>query len=511
MTTILGNSIATAEQMNQYLLSVNPNPKIKIPSLTLCQLFLYMGFLEGVRGDILFAQSCKETGHFDYGGTVVPEQNNYSGLGTTNASTRGAYFPDEATGILAQAQHAKCYATDAPLNYTCVDPRYDLLVKYGKCGMAKHWEELGGTWAVPGYDTKKYSSLEEANNAKNSYGYQIIHIYEKILAIGKTEEPVVTPEPKPVEPIVPTTPTKKFKVCIDPGHHGRYNRCPGIPEYYESEVMWKLSMLQKDIFEKLGVEVIMTRTDPNKDLALKDRGMTSAGCDLFISNHSNAVGSGMNENVDYPAIFYLVENYSVLSDDLSKEIGELLATCIAETMGTKQKGKALTKKSDNDRNGDGIMNDNYYGVLHGAALVDVPGLILEHSFHTNSNAVRWLLNDVNLALLADAECRCILNWLEKKAGMTPTTTPTPATPAPTTPNTNTQTRVLYRVQVGAFSDLKNAQDIINKITAMGYPYTIKYDEVKKLHKVQVGAFANKANAVALKEKLKNAGIGSFIA
>lgn len=509
MTKILGNSIATAEQMNQYLLSVNPNPKIKIPSLTLCQLFLYMGFLEGVRGDILFAQSCKETGHFGYGGTVVPEQNNYSGLGATNASTRGAYFPDEATGILAQAQHAKCYATLDPLNYVCVDPRYDLLVKYGKAGTAQHWEQLGGTWAVPGYDTKKYSSLEEANNAKNSYGYQIIQIYEKIIAIGKENTPV-TPEPKPAEPTVPTTPTKKFKVCIDPGHYGRYNRCPGIPEYYESEVMWKLSMLQKGIFEKLGVEVIMTRTDPNKDLALKERGMASAGCDLFISNHSNAVGSGMNENVDYPAIFYLVENYSVLSDDLSKEIGELLATCIAETMGTAQKGKALTKKSGNDRNGDGIMNDNYYGVLHGAALVDVPGLILEHSFHTNSKAVRWLLNDVNLALLADAECRCILNWLEKRYGVSPTVKPV-APPASSATDTQKENKVLYRVQVGAFGDLKNAQDIINRITAMGYKYTIKYDEVKKLHKVQVGAFENKANAVAFKEKLKKEGIGSFIA
>lgn len=182
MTKICGKSVATAEQMAAYLLSVNPTPKISIAVKDFCRLYLDVEETEGVRGDALFAQSCKETGNFTFRGTVKPEQNNFAGLGTTDPDTPGASFPDAATGILAQAQHAKAYATKEPLSCPCVDPRYGLLVKYGKAGTAQHWEELGGKWAVPGYDTKKYKSLKEADDAKDSYGYQIIGILNKILS-----------------------------------------------------------------------------------------------------------------------------------------------------------------------------------------------------------------------------------------------------------------------------------------------------------------------------------------
>lgn len=188
MTKICGKPVATAEQMADYLLSVNPTPKISMAVKDFCRLFLDVAAKEGVRGDALFAQSCKETGNFTFKGTAKPEQNNFAGLGTTDSNTPGASFPDVATGILAQAQHAKAYATNEPLSRPCVDPRYSLLVKYGKAGTAQNWEELGGKWAVPGYDTKKYKSLKEANDAKDSYGYQIIKILEKILDFPKEEK-----------------------------------------------------------------------------------------------------------------------------------------------------------------------------------------------------------------------------------------------------------------------------------------------------------------------------------
>ena len=410
MNKILGKAVATAEQMAAYLLSKNTEPKIKMEPVAFCRLFLYMGALEGVRGDVLFAQSCKETGYFKYGGTVTEDQNNYAGLGTTDASTKGAYFPDEATGILAQAQHAKGYEGTV-LTFDCVDPRYELLVKYGKLGSAEHWEELGGSWAVPGYDTKKYSSLEEANKAKDSYGYQIMNILNGILAMPTGEKVEEEKEPSKEENVKPLS---GRKICIDAGHYARYNRCPGIPAYYESEVMWKLHLLQKKYLEELGATVITTRASQSKDLALQARGKAGADCDLIISDHSNAVGNGMNESIDYVAVYHLVDDVTANCDEISKEIAAVLAPVIASTMGTKQGYRILTRKSENDRNGDGIMNDNYYGFLHGARSVDVPGLILEHSFHTNSAAVRWLLQDSNLDKLAKAEAQAIAKYFSGK-------------------------------------------------------------------------------------------------
>lgn len=411
---ILGKSVATAEQMAAYLLSKNPNPKINMEPVAFCRLYLYIGALEGVRGDVMFAQSCKETGNFKYTGTVKPEQNNYAGLGTINTDTLGAYFPDEATGILAQAQHAKGYDGTA-LNYECVDPRYDILVKYGKTGTAQHWEDLGGAWAVPGYDTKKYASLEEANKAKDSYGYQILNILNAILAMPtdetNNEEKETAQEPVKEENVKPLA---GKKICIDAGHYGKYNMCPNNSAYYESVVMWKLHLLLKKYLEELGATVIVTRTNQNNDLALYARGAAAEGCDAFISLHSNAVGSKMNESIDYVAVYHLTEDAYAVCDDVSKEIAQVLAPIIAEVMATKQGYKILTRKSSNDRNGDGFLNDNYYGVLNGARQVDVAGLILEHSFHTNTETVKWLLNDANLDKLAKAEAEGIAKYFSGK-------------------------------------------------------------------------------------------------
>lgn len=400
MTAIMGKSVATAEQMANHLLSKNPNPKIKVPALTLAQMYLCLGALEGVRGDLEFARSLWETNYFKFTGTVVPEQNNFCGHGTVSAEIKGSYFPDEATGVLVQIQHAKGYATTEPLNYECLDDRY----KYVRLGSAPNMEDMGGKWAVPGYDTKKYSSLQKAKDAKDSYGDKIMNIYNEIVGAVEKEENV--------------NENAKFlagkAICIDAGHCGEYNRCPAIPEYYESDMAWKLHLMLKAYLEELGATVILTRPNQSVDKALKERGMTARDCDLFLSIHSNAVGNGMNESVDYVAVYHLTEDASATCDDISEEVAKVLAPVIANVMGTNQGYKILTRKSSNDRNGDGVLNDNYYGVLNGARLVDVPGLILEHSFHTNSKSVRWLLQDANLSRLARAEAEAIARYFSGK-------------------------------------------------------------------------------------------------
>lgn len=198
------------------------------------------------------------------------------------------------------------------------------------------------------------------------------------------------------------------KICIDAGHYGKYNRSPAVPAYYESDMVWKLHLLQKKFLEEYaGVEVITTRKDQATDKALYDRGAYSRGCDLFISDHSNAVGSGINEAVDYVAVYHLTEDSTTRVDDISKEIAGKLAPVIADVMGTSQGWRLVTRKSGNDRNGDGMLNDNYYGVLHGARMANTPGMILEHSFHTNTRMTLWLMDENNLARLAKAEADVI--------------------------------------------------------------------------------------------------------
>lgn len=248
----------------------------------------------------------------------------------------------------------------------------------------------------------------------------------------------------------------KKRICIDAGHFGKYNRSPGVPAYYESEMNWKLALLQKKYLEAFGIEVILTKKNLAEDPALQTRGKMSAGCDLFISNHSNAVGSGMNESVDHAAVYHLTDDTATSCDDVSKIFAAKIGPVIASAMSLKQGYKILTRKASSDRNNDGVMNDNYYGVLHGARMVNTPGLILEHSFHTNTRSTNWLLSDFNLDMLARKEAICIAEFLGVDIDDKPTATP------------STGKKKLYRVQVGAFSVKANAENLKKELKSKGY-------------------------------------------
>lgn len=69
-------------------------------------------------------------------------------------------------------------------------------------------------------------------------------------------------------------------------------------------------------------------------------------------------------------------------------------------------------------------------------------------------------------------------------------------------------RVLYRVQVGAFSIRKNAERLLNELNEKGYVGFITV--VNGLYKVQLGAFAIKTNATKLRDELRKKGYDSFI-
>ncbi|MCI8658742.1 MAG: N-acetylmuramoyl-L-alanine amidase [Lachnospiraceae bacterium] len=194
---------------------------------------------------------------------------------------------------------------------------------------------------------------------------------------------------------------KKFKICLDAGHYGKYNKSPVDNRYYESDMMWKLHLLQKKYLEEYGVEVITTRPEQAMDRSLYERGAASAGCDLFISNHSNAAEK---ESIDYP-VAYCAINRS------ADGIGQALAKCVELVMKTGQKARIEHRQGS---------HGDYYGVVRGATVARTPGLILEHSFHTNFKATAWLLKDDNLTKLAKAEAETIVSYYglitEKKSG-----------------------------------------------------------------------------------------------
>lgn len=147
---IMGGAVATQEQCVRYLLKHNPNPKLNVSPQELVAYYYEEGYRTGIRPDIAFAQALKETGYFRYGGTVVPAQNNYCGLGTTSATVQGAYFATPRMGVKAHIQHLLAYASVEPPQDNIVDPRYNLVRQSYGSNTLTQWKDLNGRWAVPG-------------------------------------------------------------------------------------------------------------------------------------------------------------------------------------------------------------------------------------------------------------------------------------------------------------------------------------------------------------------------
>lgn len=179
------------------------------------------------------------------------------------------------------------------------------------------------------------------------------------------------------------------KICLDAGHVGsKYNQSPVVKTYYESAMVWALHLKLKAQLEARGFQVVTTRASIDTDLGVYERGTASKGCDAFISLHSNACGT---ESVDYPVVYRAYDNKNnvdTLALKLAKKVGEL--------MGTTQAGRTATRKNSS--------GGEYYGVLRGARAVGTPYyMLIEHSFHTNTKATKWLSKDANLDKLAVAE------------------------------------------------------------------------------------------------------------
>ena len=208
-----------------------------------------------------------------------------------------------------------------------------------------------------------------------------------------------------------------IKVCLDAGHYGQYNRSKVVPSYYESEMNWKLHNYLAAELESYGIQAIKTRADQKKDLGLTARGKKAKGCDLFLSIHSNACDT---ESVDYPLVV-------TMQDGKGDKLGLEIAKKIQELMGTRQAGKIMKKR--------GTFGGEWYGVLSGAAAVGVMGLIIEHSFHTNTKAATWLSSDANLRKMAEAEAKIIAEHfgLVKVSTSKPVVSESASTSAPVLP------------------------------------------------------------------------------
>ena len=150
-TPIMGSAMTTVDRM----VSVYESSGATYPSSvyvskgaasirSFCMIVYNEATAEGVRPEVLFAQAMLETGWLMFGGDVSPDQCNFGGLGAVGNGASGLTFSDVTTGLRAQVQHLKAYASTDPLRLECVDPRF----RYVMRGCAPCVEDLTGRWAA---------------------------------------------------------------------------------------------------------------------------------------------------------------------------------------------------------------------------------------------------------------------------------------------------------------------------------------------------------------------------
>lgn len=170
---IMGDSAVTVQEMVDYF--QNSGEIYPVEELSeggadsieaFCQMYYEEATAEGVRPEVAFAQTMKETGFLQYGGDAFIEQFNFAGLGTTGGGVPGNSYPDVRTGIRAQIQHLKAYATEDALEQECVDDRYE----YVKKGSAPYVEWLGQQENPEGVG---WATGE-------NYGYDIVDMIEQM-------------------------------------------------------------------------------------------------------------------------------------------------------------------------------------------------------------------------------------------------------------------------------------------------------------------------------------------
>lgn len=235
-----------------------------------------------------------------------------------------------------------------------------------------------------------------------------------------------------------------MKICIDPGHYRGANGVDSSESYgyYEGNYTLEVAQSLKKYLEEYGIQVIMTRdtldisldgyTNEELDhghISLRGEYAGENDCDLFLSIHTNsnldnANGYATDEQPNGITKVIVLANQLTYESPLYVELGNLVGEKLSavnyqlglSTVKDFQKRQLDDIPEWTDKYNDSLdtpgtimrrtgTKGDYYGVLRGAAVVGVPGMIIEHAHHSVKD-MRKLAAQSDLADLwakADAE------------------------------------------------------------------------------------------------------------
>ena len=234
-------------------------------------------------------------------------------------------------------------------------------------------------------------------------------------------------------------------ICIDPGHFGVESQIVDADSYGYAEstvVLWMGLKLQEILKEQYGIDSYLTReTDDitiggyaNEDLDSRKialRGEYAAGSDFFISLHTNANAEDANGHSTFEQPV-AINKTIILANRVAYTSPAALALCnavgeevtgvsvrmglsVVDSFRTVDTGTVAdwTVEYNDSLEAEGTVcrrlgsGGDYYGVLRGSASVGVPGIIIEHGFHSAPDVRRAAMEGDLLEEWVKADARGI--------------------------------------------------------------------------------------------------------
>lgn len=219
------------------------------------------------------------------------------------------------------------------------------------------------------------------------------------------------------------------KVYIGVGHGGSDS---GAVKYLvEKDVNLKMALACRDYLKAAGVAVTISRTtDRDSSITEKVTAANSWGADLAIDIHNNAGGG------DGAEVYYSIVNGTgkILSENILSEF---------EKIGQNVRGAKTKQENGTD----------YFGFIR---LTDMPAVITEAVFVDNAAD----------AAQADTDAECKMFGVAIAKGVLKTLGIADNVVRPSTPSKPAQ--IIYRVQVGAYTNRSNAVKLAKKLNSIGY-------------------------------------------
>ena len=183
------------------------------------------------------------------------------------------------------------------------------------------------------------------------------------------------------EPPPYTRHLKGFKICLDPGHGGQGH----IPDYKrgptgvrEAEANLRVASHLREMLQKVGVTVIMTRVDDSYvSLSRRSEIANENGADFFISLHHNGID---NPKVNYTSTWYHGDaDDSRHSLDLARYVQQGVSDALQ-----------LPTSPASGLYSDKLITASGFGVLR---LTECPAVLCEASFLSNPEEETRLQRD----------------------------------------------------------------------------------------------------------------------